>query len=301
MGDTGNEVSASNTQDEDDSTFDKQQKKIERLSVLLIKAKESITSYKAKIEDLEKELLQAQVIQSEQQTMIKKLAKFEPPRPDSIKEVICRVKIAEEIHCYVKASQNCLWLPEGTFKVKTALPDIIDSSNTKKAVVDQMNAITMDWQEKNKKIAEKLAAQETRNGYLQEIIKEQANKLETVEREIKGFKEGVYKMIGMSAEVYDEIFTMVLGDVADNGKIGTIGKMISNLAVYGTDKDTVKVKEHLSVLLKSLFDTSKRLLFGRNELKTQDSAWRSTCDALLQEKEDIKQQIAKIKSESIAK
>ena len=298
MNDNPSDLALPNPLEEDDNTLEKLQKKNERLQSILIKAKGTITQYKSKIDELEKELYQTLLKANELQGLNSKLLKYEPPRADSITETLCRVKFQDEIYCFAKASKGNYWLPEAYYKGKGTLPELIDTSCTKKNLTEQISQINQDWQEKISKIRDQLAAQELKNVPLQEIIKDQQSKIESLEKEAKKFKEaGVHSLISMSSDIYDTILNMILDDTLDNAKISAIQKSLNAFSNNYIENDAGKVKDHCSVLLKSLLDISKRLLYARNELKTQDQAWRATCDALLHEKEELKHQVSRLKAE----
>ena len=83
--------------EDDENSFEKIQKKNERLQTLLIKAKATITQYKAKIDELEKELYSIQMKSNELQAVNNRLLKFDPPKTEYITETLCRVKVFDEI------------------------------------------------------------------------------------------------------------------------------------------------------------------------------------------------------------
>ena len=135
---------SSNPVEDDENSFEKIQKKNERLQTLLIKAKATITQYKAKIDELEKELYSIQMKSNELQAVNNRLLKFDPPKTEYITETLCRVKVFDEIFCYVKSSKGNFWLSESYYKPKNNFPEIIDSSFTKKVIADQISLINSE-------------------------------------------------------------------------------------------------------------------------------------------------------------
>ena len=123
------------------------------------------------------------------------------------------------------------------------------------------------------KLGEKLTTQELKNASLSENIKDQAVKIEILEKESKKLKDlGVNNLISMSLNIYDTILNVILDDSIDSSKISTIQKSLNSFSNLNIDGNQEKIKDHFAVLLKSLLDISKRLLHARNELKTQDEA-----------------------------
>ena len=136
-----------------------------------------------------------------------------------------------------------------------------------------MSLATNDLQDKFSKVTDKLLIQESRCLKMQETIKEQYTKIEVLERESKKYKElGINNLIDTSSDIYDAILNLVLDDNSDNSKILAIQKSLSAFINNSLENDAGKVKDHCGTLLRSLLDTSKRLLHARNELKTQDQA-----------------------------
>jgi GRIP domain len=293
------DIPSTNASEEDENTLEKLQKKNERLQTILIKAKGTITQYKSKIDELEKELYETQFKNNELQALNNRLSKLELPKPDSIQETICRVKIFEDVFCYVRSSKGNYWVSDSYYKPKGNIPDLLDYTCTKKNVLDQISNISQDWQEKISKVNEKLIAQESKNISLIELLKDKDIKLDKLEKDIKRYRDtGLSQLINGSLDVYDSILSIILDDSIDNSKISNIQKSLSNFLSSSYEGEASKVKDHCNILLKSMLDITKRLLHARNELKTQDQAWRATCDALLHEKEELKQQISRIKKES---
>lgn len=302
MGDASNDLPSTNPSEDDANQLEKVQKKNERLQQLLFKAKDTIKQYSSQVNTLENELYQSEVKQNEQQAYINRLLKYEPPHSDAITEVICRVKAQDDIFCYVKSSKGNFWIPESTFKCKIPMPDIIDSSFTAKGINDQILSITQEWKEKYKDMSSKLSMQEEKNVYIQDLVKDQQNKIETLEKNNKKMKElGVLSYIVASTEIYDLILDVILEDVLDNGKFSDIQKALNRYTNMVAEDEGLRVREHCSILLKSLYETSKRLLHARSELKSQDQAWRATCDALLIEKDEFKQQAIRVRNEVAGK
>lgn len=284
--------------EDEGESLEKLQKKNERLQSILIKAKGTITQYKSKIDELEKELYQTLLKANELQALNSKLLKYEPPRADSIIDTLCRVKFLDEVHCYVKTQKANYWVSENYYKSKGVLPDLLDNTCTKKNFSEQFSIISKDWQEKVQKLTEKISDLDSKNLKLNETIKEQQIRLESFEKEAKKLKDsGICNLVTASSEIYDLILNLILDDHLDSVKISAIQKVLNGFIGEYFESEVGKVKDHCTMLLKSLLDVSKRLLHARNELKTQDQAWRTTCDVLLHEKEELKHQVAKLKIE----
>ncbi|OMJ95966.1 hypothetical protein SteCoe_523 [Stentor coeruleus] len=302
MGDTQNDLPSTNPSEDDETQLEKVQKRNERLQQLLIKAKDTIKQYSSQVNTLESNIYEREIKQNELQTCINRLLKYEPPHSDTITEVICRVKVQENIFCYIKSNKGNFWIPESTFKYKMPMPDIIDSSFTAKVINDQILSITQEWKEKYKEISSNLSMQIEKNTYIQDLVKDQQNKIETLEKENKKIKEsGVISFVIASTEIYDMILDSVMDDILDNDKFTDIQKALNRYMNIIAEDERIRVRDHCGILLRSLFETSKRLLYARNELKSQDDAWRNTCDALVIEKEELKQQIMRVKNEMVNK
>ena len=56
-----------------------------------------------------------------------------------------------------------------------------------------------------------------------------------------------------------------------------------------------EVAEHLTKLHKSCIHLSKRLIHTKKEVQTQDHAWRATCDSLMNEKEELRSTINRLR------
>lgn len=289
-------------QEPEENSYEKLQQKVDRLTLLLKKAKESLLDYGARIKDLEIELKQKDDEELRYKTTIAQLSQYKPPKPENITEVIVRVQVYEDVYCFVNSTKGFFWLNEQGVTGKHVMPEVVDSKNSKKSIGEMVNAAVLEWKEQCGRLSDKLLVHEENNENLKKMVKELNKQNEEMEKELRVFRENnVEKIIQHSFVLYEDITGLLLVDSLDSEKIGVIHKNINAFSNLLAEDYCVKVKEHCTVLLKYLFELSKRLMHARSELKNQDLAWRATCDSLVKEKEELRSQVAKQKSEIIQK
>lgn len=289
-------------QEPEEHSYEKLQQKVDRLTLLLKKAKESLLDYGARIKDLEIELKQKDNEELAYKSTIAQLSQYKPPKPESITEVIIRVLVYEEVYCFVNSTKGYFWLNEQLVTGKHVMPEVIDSKNNKKSIGELVNAAVQEWKEQCSKLNDKLLVHEENNENLKKMVKELNKQNEDMGKELKLFRDNnVDKVIQQSLGIYEDIVGILLAENLDSEKIGIIHKNINAFSNGLAEDYCGKVKEHCTVLLKYLLDLSKRLMHARSELKNQDLAWRTTCDSLVKEKEELRSLTAKQKSEIVMK
>lgn len=289
-------------QDSEEKSYEKLQQKVDRLTLLLKKAKESLLDYGTRIKELEIEIKQKDEEELIYKSSITQLNQYKPPKPESITEVILRVQVYEEIYCFVNSTKGYFWLNAQQVTGKHVMPEILDSKNSKKVISDKINVAVQEWKEQCSLLNDKLLVNEENTENLKKMVKELNKQNEELGKELKVFKDNrVESVIEQSFTIYEEITGILIGESLDNDKVSFINKSLGAFSNRFAGDFCGKVKEHCVVLLKYLLDLAKRLMHARSELKNQDFAWRSTCDSLLNDKEELKGVVVKQKSEILQK
>mmetsp|Transcript_19929 Transcript_19929/g.19962 ORF Transcript_19929/g.19962 Transcript_19929/m.19962 type:complete len:250 (-) Transcript_19929:20-769(-) len=149
-----------------------------------------------------------------------------------------------------------------------------------------------------KRLQENMDAYEEKNQTLQQAYRDLQIRFDEIESREKSRPVGLVRcLIDESAELYDKVMGFVLDDEIDNIKLNSMQKSINNFVKKPSEGDALDLREHLGTIQRSLVDITRRLLHARNELQTQEKAWRATCDALMHEKEEMKVQISRLKVE----
>jgi len=289
-------------QDQEEKSYDKLQQKVDRLTLLLKKAKESLLDYGTRIKELEIEIKHKDEEELAYKTTITQLNHYKPPKPESITEVILRVQVYEEIYCFVNSTKGFYWLNAQQVTGKHVMPEILDSKNSKKAINEKINVAVQEWKEQCSLLNDKLLMHEENTENLKKMVKELNKQNEELGKELKVFKDNsIESVIEQSLAIYEEITGILIGESLDNDKVSLISQSVNAFSNGYAGDYYGKVKKHCVVLLKYLLDLAKRLMHARSELKNQDFAWRSTCDSLLKEKEELKGIVVKQKSEVLQK
>jgi exonuclease VII large subunit len=286
----------------EESSNEKLQQKIERLTLLLKKAKESILDYTSQIRELEFELKQKDEELSSLKSKFTSISKYKPPKSESITEIITRVKVSEEVYCFINSKRGHFWIHESQLTSKHVLPEIIDSKLNKKHINDLITSSTQEWKEKCSKLTDQLCMNEENTENLRKMVQELNKQNENMEKQLRVLKENnIEKLLKTCFALYEDISEIVVQDNINNPKISSLQISFNDLNEGFNDPETIKIKENFLVILRYLMDLAKRLIYARNELKAQDSAWRSACDGLVKEKEELKNSLNKVKGESLNK
>jgi hypothetical protein len=300
MDESGLESTSTPLPDHEESSNDKLQQKIDRLTLLLKKAKETILDLTIRLREQELDLKSKDEELISFKSKFSLISKYKPPKSESISDIITRVKVFDDVYCFVDSHRGHFWLHESMITSKHVLPEIIDSKHNKKYLSDQITFAVQEWKDKYLKLSDQISVYEENNENLKKMVQELNKQNENMEKDLKLLRfNNVEKVIKTAFALYEDVSEIVVEDNAHSEKINDVQKGFNLLNETFQDGEAARVKDNLLIILRYLMDLAKRLISARNELKAQDLAWRSACDSLLKEKEEMKVLLSKIKGENL--
>ena len=291
---SGSIVSDTPTAAEDQEvTLEAMQVKLERLKSLLLKARTSINQYKARTDEQEKEIESLHFKNTELKGYINKLTKYEPPQPAEISKVLTRVKVYDQIFNCVQSEKGIFWVSEKGLPSKKNLPEVLEITCTPSVLKQEIAKVVDQYEDRMRRMKETADAYELKNESLQTLYKELQEQLSEAQEKQK-LAQDTKNLVSESSQVYEQIMNIVFEEELDSQKVSEIHNCIRTFVE--TQKGEV-AREHLGNIYKSMADITRRLMHSRNEIATQEKAWRATCDALVHEKEELKSQMTRLKND----
>jgi len=269
--------------------------KISKLKSLLVKAKVSINDFKRKGEDYEKRLQEERNLST---LLREKIARLE--EPPSMEEVICvkaRVKVDEEVWVLVRTvGLGSRWYPASALYLSTgSLPEVLDSSCSQTYV----NDVVKQYEDRIFRLQASADNYEDTIRDLQKAYKslQEAYKDREADIQASNYLETVLQP---SQSLLD---TLTLWVIEDNFRADSLPSIQQQSAHFanspnsGSAQAEEALKKQLSEWHSLVLDVARRLAHCRKEQQAQESAWRATCDSLVNEKEEIKGSLNRVRSD----
>ena len=106
--------------------------------------------------------------------------------------------------------------------------------------------------------------------------------------------EELVKVLRESRIIHDSIAVFLERD--DDSKLNSVEK---DIVRFSHLTESSSFKDHLLKVHKACMDLTKRLIHMRKEMSASDTAWRTACDSLMNEKEELRSTVARLRQEAL--
>ena len=289
MSRTGSVVSDLTTSEDSDLTMDAMTVKLERMKSLLYKSKDQITFYRKLAEDMEVEKDRIFAENIDLNNKLNRLPKMILPEDNDF--LLASVIIQNETWvCFRNSIGEIHWFSNSKGN-RRDLPEPLEF--TRSRIGEQVSEVVKQYEERCRRLQDALDRSEERANTLASKHKEIQKQVDALESQFKP-AEKINEVIDESTSLHQQILSAVLEDETSPSYLNSLQKNVNRIAM---GSDNTNIREHLVAVLKSLIDVTRRLLHSRNELQAQEQAWRATCDALIYEKDELKNSANKLRQE----
>ena len=269
--------------------------KISKLKSLLVKAKVSINDFKRKGEDYEKRIEEERKLSA---LLREKIGRFE--EPPGVEEVICvkaRVKVEEDVWALVRTVRlGNRWYPASSLHLPaSSLPDILDSSCSQTYV----NDVVKQYEDRILRFQASADNYEDTIRDLQKAYKSLQEAYKDREADIQS-SNYLQNTLLPSQSLLETFTSWVIEDNFRADSLPSIQQQASNFANLPSSSSSQAeeaLKQQLSEWHSLVLDVARRLAHCRKEQQAQESAWRATCDSLVNEKEEIKGSLNRVRGD----
>lgn len=287
--------------EDQEGTIELLQAKLEKLKSLLLKAKMSISEYKHKAEDLEERLEEQHHREDLLMAKVEELETRKPPSEQEVVSVLARVRVEGVAWLLLRTiGSSGEWYRENQVEVPTqALPEIVDClTATPTAVALQIAGVVKQYEERHRKLAEALQHTQDTLKDTQTVYRDLQQAYREQEAQVRSISE-LLLLVNESKTLHKQLTDLMEDSTAQPDALGQIQQGLIRLiqAPAYQLSETEAVHVHICDLHKALSDLARRLLRFRKEASSQEDAWKSTCDALVKEKEDLKSALASMRAD----
>lgn len=275
--------------------------RIEKMKGLIVKAKSTINEYKLKVDESEQRLEEEQHRATDLQARLEALLSRPPPAAHEIASVQARVKIDGVVWMLVrKVGMEVEWYREEAIKVVVpGLPEVADyASSVPAAIKAQLVGLQKLHEDRVKKLQDANSQIESSLQTLQKAHKDLQQSYKDREQQLRNPSE-ITHLISESKLLHDQLISLLEQENVTPEALAPLQQSIIRFlqSPAKQNQETEAAKEHFSVLQKTAWDLARRLMHCRKELQTQEVEWRTTCCALVAEKEDLKSQLTQAKAD----
>lgn len=275
--------------------------RIEKMKGLLTKAKLTINEYKRKADEAEERLEEEQRRAKDLQNRLDIALNRPPPAAHEVAGVQARVKSEGTVWMLVRKTGSELeWYREDLIRVVLpSLPEVVDCATSTPSVISaHISTFLKQHEDRVKKLQDANSQLESSLASLQKTYKELQQTAKDREMQLRGNGEMAH-LISESKVLHTQLYALLEKDDVNPEALAPLQQAIIRFlqSPAKQNQDTENAKEHLSVLQKSLLDLARRLLYCRKELQTQENDWKSTCSALISEKDDLKSKLTQIQTD----
>ena len=287
--------------EDQEGTIELLQAKLEKLKSLLLKAKMSISEYKHKAEDLEERLEEQHLREDLLMTRVEELETRKPPSEHEVVSVLARVRVEGVAWLLLRTvGSSGEWYREDQVQVPAqALPEVVDCLvATPTAVALQIAGVVKQYEERQRKLAETCQHTQDTLKDTQTVYRDLQQAYREQEAQVRSLSE-LLLLVTESKALHKQLNDLMEDSAVLPEALGPIQKGLIRLiqAPAYQLSQTEAVRVHICDLHKALSDLARRLLRFRKEACTQEDAWKSTCDALVKEKEDLKAALASVRAD----
>jgi chromosome segregation ATPase len=274
------------------------QARIVHLQKLMLKAKGAIQSYQEKNNILEASLNEAEAKVSELEGTIARLNANEPLSSDSVVTVLARVKVADVIWANVRMERSGLkWYKEqALMKLPRHLPEVLDDQFRASVVAGQIKQVASQYEDRLQRMQKANEASEEQFRDLQRAYKDLQMGYSQLQKEQadKPFEE-LSSLTARSSKLRDMLIQAVQQDEAID--LQSMQRTIREFADGPVPAAFADLRDHITSLHLSVIDLARRLLHSRTELSTQEAAWKASFGSLVNEKEELKTTLSRVRLE----
>ena len=260
--------------------------KISKLKALLVKAKVSINDYKRKAE------LQEKRIEEERQLgeMLRdKLLKLE--EAPGVEDVICvkaRVKVEDEVWLLLRTmSAGNRWFPAANVHLPTSsLPDLLDSTCSQKHLSDVA-----------KQYEDKLQRMQVTIGHHEDTISDLQHAYKSLQDAYKAHESSLPAYFHSTLQPSQSLLETLTSWVTDHSLSPDFLPQIQQSTLSFPATSDNPLQQHLTQWHSLVMDVARRAAHSKKEQVAQESAWRATCDSLVNEKEEIKGSLNRVRND----
>lgn len=272
--------------------------KITQQKTLLAKARGVIQSINEKKATLETDLGQAEAKINELEATIAQLNANEPLAGDNIVSVLARVKVTDSVWAQVRTEKSGVkWYKEGMLtQLPRLLPELLDDQCRATVVASQMKQIANQYEDRLQRMQKANEAAEEQFRDLQRAYKDLQTAFSQIQKEQadKPFEE-LSILTSRSAKLRDMLIQAVQSDEAID--LQSMQRCIREFADAPVPQAFSDIRDHVTSLHLSVIDLARRLLHSRTELTTQEAAWKASFGALVNEKEELKTTLSRVRIE----
>mmetsp|Transcript_3545 Transcript_3545/g.7581 ORF Transcript_3545/g.7581 Transcript_3545/m.7581 type:complete len:316 (-) Transcript_3545:434-1381(-) len=285
-------------QDDQDVHREALEAKITKQAQLLSKARSVIKANQEKIASTEEERQKAEARLNELEDVLARYNSHEPLDDDVVSSVLARVKVSDEVWVQVRMESCAVrWCKEKTLhKLPRILPELLDDQCRGSIVASQMKQIANQYEDRLQRMQKANEAAEEQFRDLQRAYKDLQVAFGQLQKEQadKPFEE-LSILTMRSTKLRDMLIQAVQQDEAID--LQSMQRSIREFADGPVPPSFSEIRDHVTSLHLSVIDLARRLLHSRTELATQEAAWKASFGALVNEKEELKTTLSRVRQE----
>ena len=269
--------------------------KISKLKSLLVKAKVSINDFKRKGEEYERRIAEERNLSA---LLREKIARIE--EPPGVEDVICvkaRVKVEEEVWVLVRTVRlGNRWYSAASLHLpSSSLPEVLDSSCSQAYV----NDVVKQYEDRLLRLQASIDNYEDNNRDLQKAYKSLQEAYKDREADIQS-SNYLLATLEPSQSLLENLTLWAIEDDFRADSLPSIQQQAFNFvnsSSSSTAQSDQTLRKQLSEWHSLVLDVARRLAHCRKEQQAQESAWKATCDLQVNEKEEIKGSLNRVRSD----